>query len=130
MTEPESIAASAADRVGTILAAAENSAAEIRREAEDDVRELRARVDAARKRLDAVRAELDAVAASLQGAAGPPSPAEARAPAADVEGARLIALNMALNGTPREETAKYLDENFSLQDAGGLLEEVYASVEG
>jgi hypothetical protein len=37
---------------------------------------------------------------------------------------------MALNGTPREETARYLDENFSLRDAGGLLDEVYASVEG
>ena len=32
------------------------------------------------------------------------------------EGARLIALNMALNGTPREETARYLDENFDLED--------------
>ena len=48
----------------------------------------------------------------------------------DTEGARLIALNMALNGTPREETAKYLEENFELTDAGGLLDEVYASVEG
>jgi DivIVA domain-containing protein len=48
----------------------------------------------------------------------------------DAEGARLIALNMALNGTPREETAKYLEENFSLADAGNLLDEVYASVEG
>jgi DivIVA domain-containing protein len=48
----------------------------------------------------------------------------------DHEGARLIALNMALNGTPREETARYLSENFHLSDAGGLLDEVYASVEG
>jgi DivIVA domain-containing protein len=48
----------------------------------------------------------------------------------DAEGARLIALNMALNGTPRDETAKYLSENFSLSDASGLLDEVYASVEG
>ncbi|HEX4011043.1 MAG TPA: hypothetical protein VHX62_13585 [Solirubrobacteraceae bacterium] len=48
----------------------------------------------------------------------------------DAEGARLIALNMALNGTPREETARYLSENFQLSDAGGLLDEVYASVEG
>jgi DivIVA domain-containing protein len=47
----------------------------------------------------------------------------------DAEGARLIALNMALNGTPREETARYLSENFSLSDANGLLDEVYASVE-
>jgi DivIVA domain-containing protein len=48
----------------------------------------------------------------------------------DAEGARLIALNMALNGTPREETAKYLSENFQLSDRDGLLDEVYASVEG
>jgi DivIVA domain-containing protein len=48
----------------------------------------------------------------------------------DTEGARLIALNMALNGTPREETDRYLEENFELADRGGLLDEVYASVEG
>jgi len=47
----------------------------------------------------------------------------------DTEGARLIALNMALNGTPREETDRYLAENFQLADRGGLLDEVYASVE-
>ncbi len=64
-----------------------------------------------------------------------PVTAEHRAPVAaggndDAEGARLIALNMALNGTPREETERYLSENFQLSDAHGLLDEVYASVEG
>jgi cell division septum initiation protein DivIVA len=48
----------------------------------------------------------------------------------DTEGARLIALNMALNGTPREETDRYLADNFRLADRHGLLDEVYASVEG
>ncbi|HVW18659.1 MAG TPA: DivIVA domain-containing protein [Solirubrobacteraceae bacterium] len=48
----------------------------------------------------------------------------------DVEGARLIALNMALNGTSREETDRYLAENFDLRDRAGLLDEVYASVDG
>jgi DivIVA domain-containing protein len=48
----------------------------------------------------------------------------------DAEGARLIALNMALNGTPRDETDRYLAENFDLHDRAGLLDEVYASVEG
>jgi DivIVA domain-containing protein len=48
----------------------------------------------------------------------------------DTEGARLIALNMALNGTPREETDRYLSENFTLADRAALLDEVYASVEG
>jgi DivIVA domain-containing protein len=47
----------------------------------------------------------------------------------DTEGARLIALNMALNGTPREETDRYLAENFRLTDRRRLLDEVYASVE-
>jgi DivIVA domain-containing protein len=45
---------------------------------------------------------------------------------ADEEGARLIAFNMALNGTPREETEAYLRDNFDLPDAGGLLDDVYA----
>ena len=46
------------------------------------------------------------------------------------EGARLIALNMALNGTPRDETARYLSQNFELDDQEGLLDEVYARVGG
>lgn len=46
----------------------------------------------------------------------------------EVEGARLVALNMALNGTPRAETEQYLQENFSLEDRDGLLDEVYATV--
>ena len=45
---------------------------------------------------------------------------------ADEEGARLIALNMALNGTPREETEQYLQENFDLPDPDSLLDDVYA----
>jgi len=48
----------------------------------------------------------------------------------DAESARLIALNMALNGTPREEAAQYLSENFHLSDSESLLDEVYASVDG
>jgi hypothetical protein len=62
----------------------------------------------------------EADAATLQEAAAPD----------DTEGARLIALNMALNGTPRDETERYLAENFQLPDRDGLLDEVYASVEG
>jgi hypothetical protein len=44
------------------------------------------------------------------------------------EGARLIALNMALNGTPRDETARYLSENFRLDDQDAVLDEVYSRV--
>ena len=48
----------------------------------------------------------------------------------ELEGARLIALNMALNGQSRAETDKYLAENFDLSDRETLLDEVYATVEG
>jgi cell division septum initiation protein DivIVA len=78
-------------------------------------------------------AELDSVAGEPAHGNGSDQPAPGGAEPAqesgDTEGARLIALNMALNGTPREETARYLSENFHLADAGRLLDEVYASVE-
>ncbi len=59
-----------------------------------------------------------------------PTADESEAAEDDVEGARLIALNMALNGQTRDETDKYLAENFDLSDRAGLLDEVYATVEG
>jgi|tagenome__1003787_1003787.scaffolds.fasta_scaffold20307798_1 hypothetical protein len=58
-----------------------------------------------------------------------PEPAAATADE-DTEGARLIALNMALNGEPRETTDQYLADNFDLADRAALLDEVYASVDG
>ncbi|MEA2137473.1 MAG: hypothetical protein QOG56_623 [Solirubrobacteraceae bacterium] len=57
-------------------------------------------------------------------------PAKNDAVEGDVEGARLIALNMALNGQTRAETDKYLAANFDLDDRAALLDEVYATVEG
>jgi hypothetical protein len=75
--------------------------------------------------------EAEVVAAG--GDEGQPALGEADADAEaedDLEGARLIALNMALNGQSRAETDKYLAENFDLNDRGALLDEVYATVEG
>ncbi len=48
----------------------------------------------------------------------------------DLDGARLIALNMALNGESRVQTDRYLAENFELSDRTKLLDEVYAAIEG
>jgi outer membrane biosynthesis protein TonB len=61
-------------------------------------------------------------------AAEEPAPADEPAPPAGDghEGARVIALNMALGGSPRDETARYLSENFELDDPEALLDEVYA----
>jgi hypothetical protein len=52
------------------------------------------------------------------------------APAGDLDGARLIALNMALNGEARADTERYLAENFQLPDRLKLIDEVYAAIEG
>ena len=57
------------------------------------------------------------------------APAQEAAPG-DVDGARLIALNMALNGESRADTERYLAENFQLPDRTKLVDEVYAAIEG
>jgi DivIVA domain-containing protein len=62
-----------------------------------------------------------------------PTPTPPAAPAADngdLDGARLIALNMALNGESRAEADRYLAENFQLADRLKLIDEVYAAIEG
>jgi hypothetical protein len=76
----------------------------------------------------------DAAPAAAQPDADDPVIAEAEALSAPTpdpgggpnEGARLIALNMALSGTPREETARYLNENFELEDVKAMLDDVYS----
>jgi DivIVA domain-containing protein len=59
-----------------------------------------------------------------------PAPAAAGIGGAGPEGARLVALNMALNGTPREEAARYLADNFELEDQEAILDDVYSRVGG
>jgi hypothetical protein len=48
----------------------------------------------------------------------------------DLDSARLVALNMALNGDSREDADRYLAENFTLTDRGKLIDEVFAAIEG
>jgi hypothetical protein len=73
---------------------------------------------------DAAETEVPAVGREADAAGEPPAPAGAP------EGARVLALKMALDGTPREETARYLRENFELDDPEALLDEVYARAGG
>jgi DivIVA domain-containing protein len=75
-------------------------------------------------------------------AAGAPAPSDDPAPAplaatpaasggaSGEEGARLVALDMALSGTPREETDRYLAEHFTVADRDALLDDVYSSIGG
>ena len=203
----QTLASSSSELVRSIVAAAESSAAEIRRKADDDAgrarelaesesqatheraaqeaRELLGKVSestaAMLERISSMELELSSMTASvragcerlaadlerlrgdggeLAGLAAPstrghsiarddaaavsePQPAsEAEAevepqvqpePVAmsrdEADGARLIALNMALNGNPRGKTARYLSENFSLLNADQLLDDIYARID-
>ncbi len=69
-------------------------------------------------------------AEAAQADAPEPAHAEQEAVPGDLDGARLVALNMALNGESRAETERYLAENFELPDRLKLIDEVYAAVEG
>jgi DivIVA domain-containing protein len=78
-----------------------------------------------------------AAPASSHAPAVTPAPAAQQAPTAasegtggdDLDSARLIALNMALNGDSRADTERYLAENFQLSDRSKLVDEVFAAVE-
>lgn len=55
-----------------------------------------------------------------------PEPEPSGGRAEDEEAARLVALDMALGGTPREETERYLAEHYALPEPDRLLDDVYA----
>ena len=188
----QSAAAAAGERVRAVLEAAEQSAAELRAEAAQEIdsqleraeavaarlserankieRSLQGIADSVRDEVSALKADLEELRAVGEGvaeartaaaeesvAAAPaeapvatepehaeperverdaaePEPEPTASPAAGPprgdghEGARVIALNMALNGSPRDETARYLEENFELENPDALLDEVYARV--
>ena len=144
------LASGASEQVRVILEAAEASAAEIRADAGRHVARVQEAADGMLSRLDELEDELGTLLAALRRSAerlneglarlrdeagGVPAeedfagaePATVDEPVADGDeaGARLIALNMALSGTPREETARYLSEHFELADADALLDDVY-----
>jgi DivIVA domain-containing protein len=58
------------------------------------------------------------------------SESEASGENGDLDGARLIALNMALNGDSRAATDRFLAEHYELADRQKLLDEVFAAIEG
>jgi len=60
----------------------------------------------------------------------PPPAGESSEGNGDLDGARLIALNMALNGDSRAATDSFLAEHYELADRQKLLDEVFAAIEG
>jgi DivIVA domain-containing protein len=88
-------------------------------------------VESPQQSLGAFEAALDSALAAPAGEpAASQEPQIQAAAGADVDGARLIALNMALNGESRSDTDRYLAENFELPDRLKLIDEVYAAIEG
>jgi DivIVA domain-containing protein len=148
-----SIAEGASMQVRAILQAAEDGAQQLRddaaREAGDHVERVEDAAKAMLAKLERLQGELDRLLGGLKttaatlthsleelsrdvGTLGGPDPAPAAPPPAgprsdDEAGARLVALNMALEGTPREETARFLAEHYELRDVDALLDDVYAS---
>ena len=136
-------APSSGERVRAIVDAAERSAAELEAAARTDAERIRAQARADLERVRALAAEVGERAAEAgreldTAAPAPPPeprpdpprmpepPAEERQPRKSGEAPRLIALNMMLDGSSREEVARYLDENFDLEDPGEILDEVWS----
>ena len=140
-------APSSGERVRAIVDAAERSAAELEASARADAERIRAqaRADVERLRLLAVEVGERAAEAGRELETAPvdppPPPPEKPAPVEDSpveepprprkggEAPRLIALNMMLDGSSREEVARYLNENFDLDDPGELLDEVWTQAD-
>jgi hypothetical protein len=77
------------------------------------VADMRRAADGLEEQVEAARADL-----------GVPPPREPRLR----RQARLIALNMAANGAPREEADRYLAERLGIDEREPLLDEAYRSV--
>ncbi len=68
----------------------------------------------------------ETAAAKARAKRSPKAKKPAKAAGGDEEDARLVALDMALAGTPRDETEKYLAEHYKLADPAAVLDDVYA----
>jgi DivIVA domain-containing protein len=149
---PASLAEGTSTQVRAIIEAAETSAQQLRDEAgreasghvervEDAAKDMLGKLDRLQAELDRLLGGLKATAETLTGTLGelsrdvgtlggavtPSAPPPVGARSDDEAGARLVALNMALEGTPREETARFLAEHYALGDLDALLADVYAS---
>ena len=92
------------------------------REAEALEGDVHAAVQRLRAGLARVRDEVDALAS----AAAPSGLVGAHEPGADIDGARLTALDLVLQDTPRSEARSLIAEQFPGVDAGLLLDEIDA----
>ncbi|HWK30019.1 MAG TPA: DivIVA domain-containing protein [Solirubrobacter sp.] len=143
---PPPLSAGTSEQVRQILEAAERGASELRAEASGHVARVREAADGMLGKLDRLETELERLLAALRssgenltsglaelqaqtGALGTEPAAPTNGTPTDDAGARLAALNLALDGASREETAAYLVAHFGLADPAPLLDDVYARLE-
>jgi DivIVA domain-containing protein len=150
---PASLAQGASTQVKAIIEAAESSAQQLREDAgreasghvervEDAAKDMLEKLDRLQTELDRLLGGLKSTAETLTGtlgeltrdvgtlggaAATPSAPPAVGERSDDEAGARLVALNMALEGTPREETARFLCDHYAIADLDALLDDVYTS---
>ena len=139
-SRPRPLATSAAERIAVIVEAAEKAAASVIDDAEEQASRYldEARAEADRivaERLRAVADELDPPASGAHPAShlkpvespqpeDEPGSAAARRSSNGSAGARLLATQMAVSGSSREEIEARLRSGFEIEDAAGILDAI------
>jgi DNA repair exonuclease SbcCD ATPase subunit len=116
----------AAERLRGRVEQMEADVTQVMSELRDEARRLAADLEGLRSEaagLAAASGEAEAVASQEEPAAPTPTNGDAAA-------ARIVALDMALSGKPRDETDRFIAENYDLDDRKSLLDEVYAAAGG
>jgi len=133
--EPRALTSGTAERLAAIVEAAEQAAAKVIDDAEEQARrqlsEAGARADRiVAERLRALADELDPPASSgkpephLRPVAAVPQPEAPVGPRSGSAGARLLATQMAVSGSSREEIAERLRNGFEIEDTSEILDAI------
>jgi len=133
--EPRALTSGTAERLAAIVEAAEQAAAKVIDDAEEQARrqlsEASARADRiVAERLRALADELDPFPASspgephLRSVSAEPETAPPVGPRSGSAGARLLATQMAVSGSSREEIAARLRSGFDIEDTSEILDAI------
>jgi hypothetical protein len=133
-SEPRALTSGTAERLAAIVEAAEQAAAKVIDDAEEQARrrlsEAGARADRiVAERLRALADELDPPASGqrephLRPVASVPQPEAPAGPRSGSAGARLLATQMAVSGSSREEIAERLRSGFDIADTSEILDAI------
>ena len=134
-SEPRALTSGTAERLAAIVEAAEQAAAKVIDDAEEEARrqlsEASARADRiVAERLRALADELDPPTESgprephLRSVSTEPGAGSAAGPRSSAAGARLLATQMAVSGSSREEIAARLRGSFDIEDTSEILDAI------